>query len=709
MYDQIDPNAPLPLLRPDLEIVVGPAAVDGSPTYVIHDPVTRRFAKVRWAEAMILERLRTPSTLVTLSQSLERETSIRVSLTELYALVGKIDNAGFTDSGKVRPVEILMKQAAARKVGLFKWLVKNYLYIRVPLFKPDRFLSQTLSAAQLLVSTPLLILYAFLGFCGLIMLSQKWELYLNTFSYFFNPLGMFWYVLSVVLLKTIHEFSHAYTAKSAGVRVPVMGIAFIVMWPVAFCDTTDAWKVHDRRKRFRIGAAGVMTEFVIAGIALFGWSVSPPGVFNSICFVVSSVSFISTLAVNLNPAMSFDGYYMLMDLWGIDNLRSRAFAATRWLYRKHLFGMELPCPEKGLTRRRLTGFVLYSIYSWIYRLLLYLGIAVFVYYKFTKILGLTLFLIEIWWFVLGPVIKEVSTLSGMLSRIRITPALLAMLLALAGAGLWISVPFERSLTLPAVVVPKDMQVVYVPYPGVVETIYVKKGDTVKRGDPVVLLSSIDLQTEREILEAELEKLQLENSDLRLKEEDRAMVPQKLDEIGKVKAELEALREKMNELRIFAKNDGRVLWWDDTLYPGRAVNEKQILGRISDPARMIVRAYASEDTLSEIPVNSSGTFRPASMGDSAGVTMKRVSPERTRDIGHSALTSLEQGMIPVAPDASGRMKTIDAWYSIELQPETKGGELIPGESGTVRLKTKRRSLLVDWGRMVYRVLLRESGF
>ncbi|NDV24540.1 M50 family metallopeptidase [Desulfovibrio sp. JC022] len=709
MLDQIDPDAPLPLLRSDLEILIGPLSIDGAPTYTVHDPVKRRFAKVHWAEAMVLERLRTSSTLSSLQKKLERETTVRVSLPELNMLVIQAVNSGLTDSTAVLPVETLMQQVKARRTSLIKLLVKNYLYIRLPLFKPDLFLDKTLVMARIFVSTPALCIYMLSGLIGLIILSQKWELYLTTFSYFFNPLGLFWYVLSIVLLKTIHEFSHAYTAKSAGVRVPVMGIAFIVMWPVAFCDTTDAWKINDRKKRFRIGAAGVATEFVIAGLALFGWGISPPGVFNSICFVVSSVSFISTLAINLNPAMSFDGYYMLMDLWGIDNLRSRAFNCTRWLYRKHLFGVEQPNPEKRISARRMTGFVIYAAYSWIYRLLLYLGIAIFVYYKFTKTLGLTLFIIEIWWFVLGPILKEVKALFGMLSRIRITPAMIVASVLLAGTGLWVGLPLERSITLPAIVVSKNMQIVYVPFPGVVDHIHVKKGDILKANAQIISFSSVELETEFATLEAELEILELQKGDLQLNEEKKVMLPQKLEEIGKIMARLDGVRDRMNELKIVARSGGEVLWWDETLYPGRPVNEKRILGRVAAPEKKIVRAYVNENSLSEIPVNTIGTFQPISMTPEINVMVKRISPERSRDIEHSALTSMAEGMIPVAPDTSGRMKTVDAWYSIELSPNDSSKDLMLGESGIVRLKTKNKSLLIHWARMVYRTLLRESGF
>ncbi len=92
---------------------------------------------------------------------------------------------------------------------------------------------------------------------------------------------------------------------------------------------------------------------------------SSPGLLQSVFFIVASVSWISTLVVNLNPALRFDGYYVLCDLWGVDNLQSRAFAVTRWKLREFFLGVNLPPPE-SLISGRLKGYMVYSIYTWIY-------------------------------------------------------------------------------------------------------------------------------------------------------------------------------------------------------------------------------------------------------------------------------------------------------------------------------------------------------
>lgn len=40
-----------------------------------------------------------------------------------------------------------------------------------------------------------------------------------------------------------------------------------------------------------------------------------------------------------------DGYFLISDLWGVDNLQNRAFALCRWRLREALFGYGEPAPE----------------------------------------------------------------------------------------------------------------------------------------------------------------------------------------------------------------------------------------------------------------------------------------------------------------------------------------------------------------------------
>jgi putative peptide zinc metalloprotease protein len=440
-----DDSAPLPRLRPELEIWPGPPKDDGSPTFTLHDPVARTYDKLGWAEAMVLSRLQRSTSLNQLHAELLQQTTLRLDKEDIRRLIGQAVARGLTSQTRVRPVPQLMAAVNRLKLGPLVWLLRHYLYFRVPLLHPDTWLERFMPAFRLLSSAPALCLYGLGAVLGLILLLPRLGEYWYTLPAFFSLEGAVLYAAALAGLKILHEFSHALTAKSLGVRVPVMGLAFIILWPIAYTDVTGAWRLASRRKRLLIGLSGVISELLAAGWALLVWALTPPGALHSLCFVISSISLASTLLINLNPAMRFDGYYILMDLWGVDNLQPRSFAVARWAYRRALLGLAEPCPETKAGNQRLIGLTIYALFAWIYRLFLYLGIAVLVYYQVAKALGAVLFVMEIWWFILRPLASEFKALIKRLPQLRLNPALVLSVTLFAGLLFWAAWPLPRQV------------------------------------------------------------------------------------------------------------------------------------------------------------------------------------------------------------------------------------------------------------------------
>ena len=122
-------------------------------------------------------------------------------------------------------------------------------------------------------------------------------------------------------MKILHELGHAYAARHFGARVPVIGLAFLVMFPILYTDTTDVWRIQEKRSRTLINGAGITVELCIAAISLLLWAFLPDGIFRSIAFFAATTSWAMSLFVNLNPWMRFDGYYLISDLLGVENLQ----------------------------------------------------------------------------------------------------------------------------------------------------------------------------------------------------------------------------------------------------------------------------------------------------------------------------------------------------------------------------------------------------
>src|SRR3546814_1239871 len=68
----------------------------------------------------------------------------------------------------------------------------------------------------------------------------------------------------------------------------------------------------------------MLSELFVAALATYAWVLLEPGVARAFAYNIMLVAGISTLLVNGNPLLRFDGYYILADLIEIPNLGSRA-------------------------------------------------------------------------------------------------------------------------------------------------------------------------------------------------------------------------------------------------------------------------------------------------------------------------------------------------------------------------------------------------
>jgi putative peptide zinc metalloprotease protein len=65
-------------------------------------------------------------------------------------------------------------------------LAHNYLFFRVPLFQPQRFLVATLPLVAPFYTRTAAFVVAALGLAGLYLASRQWDAFLKTTDYFFT-------------------------------------------------------------------------------------------------------------------------------------------------------------------------------------------------------------------------------------------------------------------------------------------------------------------------------------------------------------------------------------------------------------------------------------------------------------------------------------------------------------------------------------------
>ena len=698
---------PLPLFRKDLEMFPGPDDVDGSPTYKLFDPVTGRFFRVTWGEATILRLLKPGLTAEQLQKRIELKSSLHVTAEELEYFFEDAKRNGLTEvpkqAAEVEQVYKRMKNIPFRKQ------LPRLIFLRIPLVNPDSFLEKSFFIWKFLTSKWMFYFYLSFTIIGLSLLFSRFGEFIHSFPNFFNFEGIATYIVAIAGVKIIHEFAHAYTAKKYGVRVPKMGVMFIITMPLLFTDVTDSWKLPKRSQRFAISVAGIVAELTIAGLCTFAWAISNPGPLQNIFFVLSSTTWISTLLVNLNPAMQFDGYYLLSDAWGIENLRPRAFEVAKWWLRKTLWGLELPCPEPDASKKRLIGLTIYSYYAWVYRFFLYIGIGTMIYFLFTKFLAILFFFVQIFNMIIAPIFTELQTAFKLRKNIKMNAKIITTFTCLGLFLVWFIVPLPHKESFSGIVIPIHNQTVYIPSAGEVEKIFVERNDWVDKGDPLVKIHSEVL--ENEIQTAFIDK-RLYEAEIKVLEEDedggKVLIAEKISELATINEKLKGLIEKDNQNLLTASMSGTLYSFDSMLKVGQFVKPQQVVGEVAQVHDVEVVGFLPEKLSRSLEINQKVTFRlPDTLEEVTGVVTK-INAIREETLTHPQLASVYSKDIEVT-ERQGKLKIVDSYYLVNIKIEDDVDLLKLGQTGKIYFWSTWGSKAMSAGRWIANLVWKEANF
>jgi len=707
MADAPKPHAPLRPLRQELSILRG----NHLDQWLIYDPVRGKYHQIGKAAMLILshwEAVPVDSFLQSLSQKLPELDVNKEALETLTLFLLK-------EKLLLLPPEVdaetLAAQEAAMRKPLHEQLIHKYLFFRIPLFRPQTFLNTfgPFVSKFFRPSTGWALLI--IGLIGLFFAARQWEQFVSTFLYFFTPQGFLFYAISLTLIKAIHELGHAFAAHHFGARVPIIGVAFLVMFPVLYTDTTDVWRIPDTRKRLWVNGAGMVAELSIAAISLCLWSFLPDGIFRSAAFFAATTSWALSLFVNLNPCMRFDGYYLISDLCRMENLQARGFATGRYIMRKTLFGLDDGAPER-LTAKQIKGLCFYAWSTWIYRFFLFIGIAILVHHIFPKAIGIILFIIEIGIFIALPISREIRhwwrERMHILNHNRGRASLIVAgcLLAL------FFVPWQGRISAPALIQPAEQTDIYPIAAAQITAIYARNGDTVKAGDILLEMRAPDLNYRRIIAEQELSVAQARWKLQAASQEDRQLRDIFKDTLAEKRAALTAIDAELAQLKLRAPHDGQISDMPDTLHVARYVNPMTRLLQISDPSEIELIGLPKDIMAGRIQTGAEFTF----FSDQAGRKTRTgridaITPTAAQIITDDVLTVMGGGPIAVAQNARGEAVPDIPVFRVKGRVNAAGNDMeaLRMERGVVKITASRNSPAKAVWKNVAQVLLRETDF
>jgi len=323
----------LPRLRPELE--VSEQVYDGQPYWVIKDPVSLRYYRFSREEYFILDQLRKGVTLEELKEAHREEfqdDSLRAD--EIGGFLGSLMSRNLVLLPQPNRDELLY--LGSRRRRRLKWIsqLSSFMFFKIPLYDPDRLFNRLMPRIRFIWSRPFLLFFLLLLIYSFSILIRQWgDCTSMFFASFFTMrnIPLFFFILYVI--KGLHEFGHGLTCKNYGGEVHEMGFLFLVFTPFLYCNVSDSWTFPDKRRRMLVTAGGILTELFFACLATIIWYYSDSGsFFHSLMFNVMMACSISTILFNANPLLRYDGYYLMMDLIEVPNLRQRASTYMRNLF-----------------------------------------------------------------------------------------------------------------------------------------------------------------------------------------------------------------------------------------------------------------------------------------------------------------------------------------------------------------------------------------
>jgi putative peptide zinc metalloprotease protein len=686
---------PWPMLREELDIHPAGRNRDGSPAWHLSDPVRNQFFRIGWLEFEILQHWGLGEAGL-IADTIAATTTLQPEPEDV------LEFAMF-----LKQQQLLRSATPKRVTSLGHWLLQNYLFIRVPLVRPERFLRNALPYIRWMFTARFLVATLFAAVLGLIFAARQWDVVQANLRGALTWDGVFAFAGALVFSKCWHEFGHAFMATKHGVRVGHMGVALLVMWPMAYTDTGESWKLERSQKRLAIASAGVMAELVLAAWCTLLWSFAPDGNFRNALFFLGTTAWVLTIAVNASPFMRFDGYFILADALDFPGLHERAGRwAKRWVRRTFL-GIEDPRPDAVSKpfAAFLTGF---AFTTWLYRITLFVGIAVVVYHAFFKAMGLILFLVEIVTFVVKPMQYEARVWWHRRAEIR-WPVARRWLVGLGLAALVVLVPWSASIKSDGLVESGFEQPVFTPYPAQMDKVLVHEGQSVKRGDALFELSSPAPQDEGAKADA-----------LRDAYESAARGASALDRDGVAKqvvadrmaeqydAQKLASAAELRRLRVVAVADGVVRDLDETLRAGSWVSTSTRMATVVGGTRWRVEALVSEADRARLALGSEATVFAKGAATPLHGTVVSIDNGALEHLPGMALAKERGGPIPLNPTAPPKeLRPASVWYRVRVEGEGATG-VTSEQLATVHLTGKRESLARRWIDSTLLILLQQTG-
>ena len=694
-----------PRLRPSVQI--HRQAFRGRVWHVLQDHAGGRFFRFSpdtWAVVGLMDGRRTVEEIWQAAS--ERLGDDMPTQDEVIQLLGQLDQADAL-AGDVPPDlrELEERARTTRRTRLTQQL-RNPLFVRIPLFDPDRLITATLPFVHGLFTAAGFLLWLAVMAVTVFQAAMHWEaLTSNTLDRVLAAESVVLMALLFPPLKLLHELGHGWAVRRWGGAVHEIGVMLLVLLPVPYVEASASTAFRSKWQRIAVAAAGMMTELALAAVALQVWLAAEPGLLRAAAFNVMLIAGVSTVLFNGNPLLRFDAYYMLGDALEMPNLATRAnrwwaYVAERWLI--GLKRATSPADAPGETK----WLAFYAPASFAYRMALMLLIALFVA-ETVPLIGMAL---AVWTIVLSlglPLWKIARHLVTSPRLAEARPRALAVALIGLGAlsGGLFAVPVPHSTVAQGVVWAPEAGRVVATGDGFVRELLVAPDSRVAAGERLLRLEDPLLHREVRVKRAELAVLQQE----RLAREAHSQLETRLvaRKAAFARQDLENAKRKLVDLTILSPRDGHIRLIKASDLRDRFVQRGELIGYVLRSGERRVRVVVLQQ---DIDLVRNATRRidlrlarePSTVLQD--VEKLREVPSGDRRIPNAALTLAAGGPLPRDPSDPDGRRALETFYQVELALPDTLGELGVGERVYARFNHGYQPLAAQFWRMLRQTFL-----
>lgn len=643
-------------LRPNLQ--AHRQSYRGQLWHVLHDGFNNNFYRIRpavWRFLRSLDGRRSVGEVW--RDGLENDPENSPGQEELIRLVAQLNSAGllYSPDGPLGQalVERLRKQK--KKKAVMQWI--NFLFLRIPLVDPDRFLNAFRWLWRIVVSPLGALVWMALVVLGLRAAAGNWQELGDRTAMMLSPGNLPLLYLCLAVVKLIHETAHCAVCKRFGGEVHQLGVLLLVFTPLPYMDATASWAFRERWKRALTGSAGMMAEVALAAIAAVIWANTDDPLVHNVAYNIMFIASVSTLLFNINPLLRFDGYYILSDLLDTPNLHQHSFAQLKHLFQRYLLG--LPSKPVEHSAGRILFLCLFSVASGIYRVLILFVILMYLAEMFFGA-GLLLAFAGAGLWLLVPLFRFTRWLLSISPPYRIRARLVVASIVGAIFAFLAFYPFPRHFRAEGVLMAESAAKIILESPGTTVSLPPQTGSEIREGQKMLQLKNPAIDARLQKAKASIQEMEYRRKVARERE---ISALNSVDSALKVHRQVyaELLRQKQM-LSVYSPLEGTWSAPEPTRFAGVYLPRGQSLGTIINDDSWKFSAVVNQQDASMLfdreSIVRAEVRLPGNSGRVIPVSDIRVVPAEQKELPSAALSWHGGGEMPSDPGSrDGRSSAV----------------------------------------------------